>query len=70
MIDAPLYKINEVVQPIGRAYYFPLENNEMGEWAVCHDKMGGGLLSKWLGNNLQRMPPFGIPISGFCPPFL
>ena len=28
MIDAPLYKINEVVQPIGRAYYFPLENNE------------------------------------------
>ena len=28
MIDAPLYKINEVVQPIGRAHYFPLDNNE------------------------------------------
>ena len=28
MIDAPLYKIDEIVQPIGRAYYFSLDNNE------------------------------------------
>ena len=28
MIDAPLHRINGIAQPIGKAYYFPLDNNE------------------------------------------
>ena len=41
MIDAPLYRINGIDQPIGKAHYFPLGNNEklrIAFWNLDSDK--------------------------------